>query len=142
MVDYQVPGGAGRKEPLAVVARHDPVARRLVGVALQHLGVKVGRVVGHGARRHGWAVYPGRSPDRRRHRRRCPQDLHLRVGLLQGTLQLFVFRDCGLPCSLHFLEAVFNVLEVAVLSLAEGSLAGLVLATAIYHGNVSRWGVR
>lgn len=138
VVDYQVPGRAGREEPLAVVARHDPVARRLVGVALQHLGVKVGRVVGHGARRHGWAVYPGRPPDRRRHRRCRPQNLHLRGCLLQGTLQLFVFRNRRLPCSLHFLQAVFNVLEVAVLSLAEGSLAGPMLATAMYHGNVTR----
>lgn len=121
VVDDQIPRRARRQEALPPVARDNPVAGRLVGVALEDVRVEVGRVVRHGPRRDGHrmgAWRPGGD-----HRRRRPQDLVLGADLLQVALQPLVLRHRLLLRLLKVLQAVLEVFDMAFLALPEGSLA-------------------
>jgi hypothetical protein len=120
--DDKVPRGARGEEPLAVVRSHDAVARRLVGVVLQHVGVEIGRVVLHrprhggfgGQRAVGALQVPGRA-----------EDLVLGAHLLQLALEAFVFGCRLLLCFLERGQGQLELLDVAFLSFSESTLASM-----------------
>ena len=129
VVDDQVPGGTGRKQSLAIFALHDTVARRLIGMVLEDIGVEVFRIVRHGPGHGRTAVRTRRG----RAERLCSaEDLVLGAHLLHLALQPFVLCRGLFLRTFELIQPDFEVFDMAFLALSEGSLAvgGMVLASS------------
>ncbi len=126
MADDEVPGGAGRQQPLARVGRGDAVAGRFVLVVGQQVRVEVGR----GCTSGGPSSCPTRAASAAgsgRHGRR-PEDLVLGADLLQVALEPLVFRGRVGLGGLERGQLGLEVLDVALLALAEGALSAAAMS--------------
>lgn len=117
----QIPRRPRRKQPLPLIRRHDAVARRLVRVPCQHVGVKVAGAVVHGPSGGGLgreraagaaALDAGRGAE----------DLVLRAHFLEVALEALVLGARVVLGLFEGREAVLEVLYMALLALAECAL--------------------
>lgn len=123
VVDDDLPGGPRREQAFPFVARDYPVARRLVGVALEDVAVEIGWIVRHRTRRRRRGGC--RGPCVRRHHRRRPQDLVLCLHPLKVTLQPLVLRHGLVLSLLKLVKSALEILDMTLLAFPECTLAAV-----------------
>lgn len=121
MRDNQIPRRPRRQQPLSGVRRNNAVARRLVRVPLQDVGVEIARAVVHGPCGRGLGregAVGGAVLDARG----GAEDLVLRAHLLEVALEALVLGARVVLRLFEGREAVFEVFDVALLAFAECAL--------------------
>lgn len=116
--DDKVPCRASGKKPFAIICGDDAVRGGFVGVVLEDVGVKFGRVKAH--RAGGRLRRDGAMADVRG----GTQNLVLSRHLLEVSLQTFVLERRLLLCRLKTREFSLKVLDMLLFPLTESTLSG------------------